>query len=472
MKTFLRQKWVRSTLLALLALAAVAAVLAWRWWQQNERPPAENRLRASGSIEVEEIEVASELGGRVTALYVDEGDVVQAGEPLVQLDDALAQIQLEQAQALLAEAQAAVARAESGAAPLEIAQARAVLSQTLAARDGALLVWEAAEALVEDPQEVLAQYHSAQGTQQAAAANVVSVEQLGGTVKESSRLLWYNAANTLRDAQAAYSLIYWQNRQAERERDLTQAEIEAENAAWRRVEDAERGMQIGELSYSLSQVLESQNNAVAQANLQTAQKITADLGWMFSEPLSIEAQAAQAEAAYLQAEAAVLVAQAGLERLQAGLSEEELAMLQSKLRQAEAAVAAAELQLERSTLYAPVSGIALARSIHPGELAAPGYTLLTLGDLDTVRLTLYIPENRYGQVHLGQQVQIQVDSYPDEAFWGEITYISPQSEFTPKDVQTQEERIHLVYAVRVRVPNSEHKLKPGMPADAEILLEP
>jgi multidrug resistance efflux pump len=469
-RALVHQRRVGLGVSAVLVLAAIA-LLGWHWWDRNHRNSMPNVLRASGVIEVEEIEIAAEVGGRVVHLEVDEGDIVSEGQLLIQLDDALARAQLDQALAAAEAARAAYAKALAGPTEEELAQATATLSQTLAARDAALLVWQAAQAVVENPQQVIAQYHAAQGLKEAAEAQATSTAQIGYTMKENARLLWYNSANALRDAQAAYSLIYWHNREAEKERELTQEEIEAEAAAWRRVEDAERLMKIGEMNYYLAETLETQNNAIAQANVNTAKRLVSDLGWMVNEPLSIQAQAAQAEAQYRQAEAAVRVAQATLDRVRAGASAADLAVLRAQLHQAEAAVQLARLQLERTTLRAPVSGLVLTRSIHEGELAVPGVPLLTIGDLDTVRLTLYIPENRYGLVRLGQTVHITVDSFPGETFLGEVVYISPQAEFTPKDVQTQAERVHLVYAVRVRVPNPEHRLKPGMPADAEIILD-
>lgn len=470
-KTLFRSRSGRTGLVVVLLLLAAGVALGWRWWNRSHNETPQTVLRASGVIEVEEIEIASELGGRVNALYVDEGEQVEEGAPLVQLDDALARAQLAQAEAVVEEAQAALRRAEAGATAGEIAQATAAYSQSLAALQGAQLVWEAAQALVQDPQQITAQYYAALGMASAAQAMVVNTEQIGGTTKEISRLLWYNAANNLRDAQAAYSLIYWQNRGREQEgHDLTQAEIDLEAAAWRRVEDAERMMQIGEMSYNLAQTTEAQNNAIAQAYLHTAQLLSFQLSEMISEPLSLAAQAAQADAQVLQAQAAVGVAQAALDRALAGADEADLDILRARLHQAQAAVEALLLQVERTTLHAPVGGVVMVRSIHEGELAAPGIPLLTLANLDTIRLTLYIPEQVYGQVQLGQEVAVYVDSFPDRVFRGVVVYISSQPEFTPKDVQTEEERVHLVYAVRVRLPNPDHLLSPGMPADAEILL--
>jgi HlyD family secretion protein len=118
------------------------------------------------------------------------------------------------------------------------------------------------------------------------------------------------------------------------------------------------------------------------------------------------------------------------------------------------------------TLQSPIDGSVTSRSTHSGEAALAGATLLTVANLDEVKLTVYIPEDELGRVYLGQGVEVQVDSFPGRVFTGTVSYISQQAEFTPKNVQTEEERVNMVFAVRVRLPNPDHALKPGMPADA------
>jgi HlyD family secretion protein len=93
---------------------------------------------------------------------------------------------------------------------------------------------------------------------------------------------------------------------------------------------------------------------------------------------------------------------------------------------------------------------------------------MTVADLSEVRLKVFVPETQIGLVKLGQKVQVTVDSYPGQIFEGEVSYISPRAEFTPKNVQTKEERVNTVFAVKVSIPNPEMHLKPGMPADAVI----
>ncbi len=107
---------------------------------------------------------------------------------------------------------------------------------------------------------------------------------------------------------------------------------------------------------------------------------------------------------------------------------------------------------------------------YEGEMALPGTTLLTLADLDAVDLTVYVPEPDVGKVFLEQPVAVSVDSFPDETFLGQVVWISDEAEFTPKNIQTREERVNTVFAIKVRIPNPDHKLKPGMPADAALAL--
>ena len=108
---------------------------------------------------------------------------------------------------------------------------------------------------------------------------------------------------------------------------------------------------------------------------------------------------------------------------------------------------------------------AAARATRPGEVAAPGATLLTVADIGEVVLTVYVPETRIGQVQLEQRVEIGVDSFPNRTFAGTVSHISDRAEFTPRNVATTEERVNLVFAIEISIPNRDGALKPGMPAD-------
>lgn len=140
----------------------------------------------------------------------------------------------------------------------------------------------------------------------------------------------------------------------------------------------------------------------------------------------------------------------------------------SALDVAKAALDIAQIQLDNTTVTAPISGVILVRAIEPGELATIGTPIVTMADLSTVKLTVYLAEKNVGKVSLGEAVDVAVDSYPNQKFAGKITYISDQAEFTPKSIQTKEERTTQVFGVKIEIPNPGQKLKPGMPADAEF----
>lgn len=128
-----------------------------------------------------------------------------------------------------------------------------------------------------------------------------------------------------------------------------------------------------------------------------------------------------------------------------------------------------ELQLEKMTIRSPLDGILGRRSIHAGEVVSPGATLMVVTRLNPAKLMVYVPEGEIGRVKIGQKVEVRVDSFPGESFPGEVTFINDKAEFTPRNVQTQRDRMNLVFAVKVKIPNPDQRLKPGMPADATIL---
>ena len=153
-----------------------------------------------------------------------------------------------------------------------------------------------------------------------------------------------------------------------------------------------------------------------------------------------------------------------------GVGQAEAALEQAKanLTQAEAALKLMDLQLERTQVTAPITGTILTRSVEVGDIAAAGGTLMTIARLEELELVVYVPETWYGQITLGSQVSIQIDSFQGETFKGEIIKISDQAEFTPRNVQTADGRATTVYAITIRVPNSSLRLKPGMPVDVEF----
>jgi multidrug resistance efflux pump len=120
---------------------------------------------------------------------------------------------------------------------------------------------------------------------------------------------------------------------------------------------------------------------------------------------------------------------------------------------------------DEEQIRSPINGVVLDRLVEPGEVVAPGSTVLNVADLTSLTLTVYVPEDLYGQFFLGQTYDLRVDSFPGETFTGEVSHIADQAEFTPRNVQTVEGRKATVYAIRLTISNPDLALKPGMPAD-------
>ncbi|MCK9420569.1 MAG: efflux RND transporter periplasmic adaptor subunit [Nitrospirae bacterium] len=143
----------------------------------------------------------------------------------------------------------------------------------------------------------------------------------------------------------------------------------------------------------------------------------------------------------------------------------------SQLQLSRASLATADVKLNDSVIYAPLNGVVLRKNIEQGETVGTGTMVFTIGDLENPWVKVYVKEDRLGIVKLGQKAEVTVDSFPGKRYEGVVTYISSEAEFTPKNVQTREERVKLVFSVKVSVKNVNAELKPGMPADVKILLK-
>jgi len=143
----------------------------------------------------------------------------------------------------------------------------------------------------------------------------------------------------------------------------------------------------------------------------------------------------------------------------------------SQLQLSQAGLRTAEVKLHDSVIYAPLHGVVLKKHIENGETVGTGAAVFTIGDLENPWVKVYVKEDRMGLVKLGQKAEVSVDSFSQKRYEGIVTYISSEAEFTPKNVQTKEERVKLVFGVKVRVTNQNDELKPGMPADVKILLK-
>lgn len=394
-------------------------------------------LVLSGFIEAEEIELAPELGGRVVALPFAEGDEISEGDMLLDLDTALLEARRDAMQARLDIAEAQRDLLARGVREEAIAQAEAQVAVAQAAAEAARKSLDAAWMVRNEPQDVAVRIAEVEA-QIAAAQHQVNAANAGLRSAEKKEHVYEVTAEDIEQTEE----IYGEQPNLYVPLDLTTAPQELDAA------------------------LEQLNNA--QSAFNRANELLAALQSFEQNPQQLQAQVVRAQTALETAEAEMARAQAQLDDLKAGPTSEQMQSAEGRVGEAEAAVAAVETQIRRMTLTAPASGVLLEQTVHPGELAAPGMPVITLADLDTVELTVYVTAGDLDRVALQQQVDVSVNSFPGETFEGTIMHISDEAEFTPSGVQTEEQRVNLVYAVKIRLPNPGHQLKPGMPADVTI----
>jgi len=177
-----------------------------------------------------------------------------------------------------------------------------------------------------------------------------------------------------------------------------------------------------------------------------------------------------AEAGYKMAKASFQKATENYLLVKEGPRKEDIEDARAQVDQARASLKLAETQLGYTVLYSPLSGVVLVKASEMGEVVNLGTSILTLADLKNVWLKAYIAETDLGKVKWGQEVIVTTDLQPRKEYKGKISFISSQAEFTPKSIQTEKERVTLVYRIKVDIPNPDRELKPGMPADGKILL--
>ena len=225
---------------------------------------------------------------------------------------------------------------------------------------------------------------------------------------------------------------------------------------------AEANLQSFEATYRLS-VEGSRKEDIIQAE---AALTTAEADYKRMKELLASQTATQKQ--YDDAYGKFVAAQQTYEKLKRGSRPEEINVARQKR---DLAAAQADLLRKKNRdcyVVAPTAGIVTLKAIEPGELAAMGMNVFRLTYLDKVKLTIYVNEQDLGRVKLGQQAKITTDTDRNSSFTGKVIYISPTAEFTPKNVQTKEERTKLVFGVKIEVDNPNGVLKPGMPADATI----
>jgi len=439
-------------------------------------------LSASGTIESTVVNVSPQMAGLVKEVHFGEGQTVKKGDPLLSLDDSLLAAQREVAQRGVDSAHQALLTAQS-AYNLAQAQYDAALTAARAQEGGQRLTdWaNRTPGQFDEPlwyfsrdEQITAAQVQVESAQQALQQSQAKLESV---VKDLNNADFVAAETRLSNARLGYLI----NKGVYSRSQLTGGKVRPEDVnlnvdlppyvpAYRVKIRVAKGL-TGD-----SDVVTVANDAldIAEAELQDAQQV-------YDSLLTTDAaeRVRKARATVSVAQERYESALDTLSRLQTGehspqvkiasmaleQSKAALQQTQSAVNQAEANLSLLDTQLTELTISAPLDGVILTRNAEPGEFVQPGAVAFAVADLNNITITVYVPEDRYGNLKVGQQAEVTVDSFPGEMFTAEVIHIADQAEFTPRNVQTVEGRSSTVYAIKLKVTDSEGKLKIGMPAD-------
>jgi HlyD family secretion protein len=376
----------RKVLLGVVILIAlVTIVAAWRYLSKRE---SSDRFVLSGTIEADEIQVGSRVGGRIAAVLVQEGQCVRQGQPLVRFENYDLNAHRADALAAVRQAEANLQKVLNWFRPEEVAEARAEA-------EAARLALEQARngPRKQEIDAARAELDAASAEYEFARLNLDRIKRLASE-GVASRQDYDNA-------KAAYDRARARREEALQKLDLLLAGTRREE-----LERAER---------------------------------------LFQE------------------------AAARLRLVERGARSEDVEIAKAQLDHAKAVLEQIEVQLSELEVKAPADAFVEVLRVRPGDLIAPNAPIATLIEIGRLWVRIYVPEPELGHLQLGKEVSVRVDTFPKESFAGRIESISSRGEFTPRNVQTREERTHQVFSVRVRLVSGLEQLRPGMAADVTVL---
>ncbi len=393
-------------------------------------------LTASGNIEAVQVDIAPELSGKVMEVLVEEGQSVAKDSALLRLDPSLLAAQRQVAAAQIDSANAALAAAQTN---YDLAVQTALAQQQASqARDWRFSApdefnqpawyFEPGEQLTSAQAEV----EAAKGALEAAQANLAKI------LADLNNADFLAAEQRLSKARAAFLVA---------DTVKINADNAAEGGALQKAADEAYNRALDELRAA-------QDAYNAMLDTQAKKDVERARG-----------EVVVAQQRYDAAYARYVSLQTGLNSPSVAIAQKALDQAKTALAQAEANLALLDTQIAKLTLSAPMDGVILTRNVEPGEFVQPGSTLFVLGQLQNLTITVYVPEDRYGEISIGQQAQVTVDSFPEMTFDAVVIRIADQAEYTPRNVQTVEGRSSTVFAIKLSVSDPAGKLKPGMPAD-------
>jgi HlyD family secretion protein len=408
--------WIGISAALALALAALwffwlspagSLSAAWNALIHRAGTVTPGTLKASGSVETTVLSIAPELPGKIIGVNFQEGDAVKAGQVLVQLDDATLQIQRR------------IAAADLEATGLEL--------QKL---NSPAVIADLQKTIAQDEQTVID------------ARQVLDVQKYftnNEDAIQSARSKLYLARVALNKAHTAYDKVKYNNY------------LDATTKAM-----AQQNVYRAELNYE---------NALALLNYLTG----------VPNPIQVDLKTAAVELAKakLEEDQILLAALNGgpIPENATGTGIAQLQQARNNVKAAQARVDQLDDQIRKMTIKAPVDAVVMRRSAEPGNVVNPGTELLTLARLNDLTITLYVGEDEYGKINLGQAAAISVDAYPGETFHAAVVEISGQPAFLPRTTQTVASSRSTVYAIRLALQDGREKLKPGMSADVTFAIQ-
>ena len=394
------------------------------------------QLKASGTIESVTVNISPEMAGKVVDVLAEEGQSVQTGDPLLSLDDSLLAAQRVVASSAVDSANAALASAQTKYdQTLQTALAAQEVQRNKDWRVSAPIEFDQPMWFFNQAEQIAAAQTEVDNAKAALDAALANLDKV---IADLDNAEYLKAEKRLAEARAAFLIA-------------DEIKVQTENVT-------ENGGLVDAAYDHYNAVLDELRAAQKEFNGLLGTKADEDV--QYARGLVLVSQQ-RYDAAYKR----LLSLQTGAESPAVVSAFNALEQAKSTLAQAEASLALIDAQMAKLTVYAPMDGIILNRNVEPGEFVQPGAMAFTMADLNNITITVYVPEDRYGQITLGQSAEVTVDSFPGVTFTAEVIQIADQAEFTPRNVQTVEGRSSTVYAIKLKVTNTEGKLKIGMPAD-------
>ena len=491
-------------ILPILLILAIVGFLFWLLFghQETAKP---NTITGNGVIEATEVDLSSKVAGKVVSLQAHEGDDVHAGQLVALLDSGELTGGVEQSQGNLKAVEAAYAALRAGSRPEDIRRVRAQYEAAQSAQRQAeaqlsLIKAGAREELIN---QLRAVYHQAQAQLSLVKAGPrkEDIEQLRAVVNQTEAQLSLvkegprkediaqlqaaldQAKATLNDAETELKRVQKMNAQgavsgqmvdqATTRRDVAQAAVDA---AQQRLAAAKSGARPQEIQAAEDAVTAARQRLDAAVNGARPQEIQAAEATVEAARQRLEEakhgprpqEREQAEALVAAARDQVAAAKAALDLVIAGPRKEDIAAARARVEQAQGTLNTSQSSQSQTHIYAPSDGRVILRNVEPGELVTPGLPIIRIAEIRNVWIRVYVPEEQIKQIKVGQRADVTTDASGSKHFSGRVTEIAQQPEFTPKNVQTKEERVKLVFGIKIEVDNPQNELKPGMPGDAVI----